>query len=393
MGLIIRKDSWHYRLHSLIRRLWGCPPSPKERWSLCPYFHTNLWGTAVTVVLLLPVLIGWLFARGLRKAYKIGNANFLLSWFSRICDATPLGRSLDKAPSRFSSSFMWSGISWFVGTLFVLVTFFAAVLLLRMMIIHGFAIIPLIPGAIWQALLWAGWGIFHAFFGLGWFFSQVAHGAVWLGYWFIEAIPAAFFAVVEFLSSSAFWAVIWTIVWQGAIGILGLALVGLFTFWTYNAPVVTRFCNWFEMKANGYAEARTAREKAMREKLHQAAIKEDHAFDGNSPDANFDSSKKPDREFDGFWNIVAGLATVMESLETFIKIVWEAAVVVWEVFFAIMDWFKSLYSEEVYRNGEWQEQLGPIGVVFKGIWAMKKGVCPMLEFVDDKQPEPPAKPE
>ncbi len=79
MSLVISRQSWHYRLNVFVRRLWGWKAAPNERWSLCPYFHTVLWGSLLSLIAFIPAFIGWLFAKYGRKAYKAGKSGGFFS--------------------------------------------------------------------------------------------------------------------------------------------------------------------------------------------------------------------------------------------------------------------------------------------------------------------------
>ena len=114
MSLVISRQSWHYRLHSFIRKMWGWKPSPLERWSLCPYFWTIVLGTLVSLLAIFPAILGWAIVRLARKAYKTGSKGGLFSRWTKLCDVTIVGRILDRSAVAFTDAFIPAGISHLV---------------------------------------------------------------------------------------------------------------------------------------------------------------------------------------------------------------------------------------------------------------------------------------
>lgn len=397
MSLVIRRNSWHYRLHVFIRKLWGWPPSPFEHWSLCPYFHTNLWGTALTALTIIPAILGWLIAKILRKAYKIGANGRGLGWFNSLCDGTPLGGVLDKAPEHFKDSFMLSGIFWLAFSIIHVAMIGAALFVVGFLLMGGWKILPLIPGAIWTGILYVGWAIFHVFEFFGSILHWTAESSVWLWHWFGINIPMAFHAVVDFLTSASTWMPILRFLGKAAISIAALASVGLFFFVVANLGFVQRFFAWVEMTANGYAEARKKREAERRrlEAEEEAKLAEQDRLmleemrrkmqEGTyvSPPPSKRAKKFSERA-----------SAILDGITWLARLLLVVPVVIWTVISAVWSWTAALYSKEVYKDGVWKEEVGPIGVLVKGLWAMKKGVCPMLQFVDesDLSSKPPTKP-
>lgn len=162
-----------------------------------------------------------MFAKTLRKAYKIGASGYGLGWFTAICDNTHLGRTLDLAPVAFKDNFMLSGVIWFFASIIHVGLGAVICLILYFLGSGGWKFLPELPGMIWTGLQWAGWGLFYVFFAIGFVLSGIGAGVVAAWGWLVENIPLAFGAVIDFLTSAKLWLAIWTVVMEGRLGRAG----------------------------------------------------------------------------------------------------------------------------------------------------------------------------
>lgn len=182
---------------------------------------------------------------------------------------------------------------------------------------------------------------------------------------------------------------------------LALATVGFLFFWVSNLAFVKKFFDWVEMKANGYAEARKRREEERERLDAELRVKQ-------AETERLAREEQLRRMKEGTWTAPPPppppfkercnkkIEAILDGIIWFFRILLAALAVVWVVATTVWRWITALYSRDVYKDGQWREELGPIGVLVKGFWAMKKGACPMLQFVDDADitttPPPPPKP-
>lgn len=380
MSLAISKTSWHYKLHLKVRRSWGWKPSPKERWSLCPYFHTTVWGTLLTVGVFPIALIGWLFCKFVRNTYKYSSKIPVLNFIPKIIDNSKFVGLIDDAPDEFDDAPMLAGIIWaFFFLVSSLVTCTIA-FLLYFIAAYGFGfvfgLIPQIPGAIWTSILFIGEGVFWVFASIGLGLTGLAgiiSDIIYISWDWVSGIFSSF--VKHFSSAENL---------IGAGKILGVIIGSLAALWAVAALGIFAATSkkavliylWFSIKANGYMEARdkrqakidaedkARRDKAKKEQELQSCIDE------------LDEMDKVKKTKEHVYRKPLG-KSIKESSE--------------KIFLAI----KSLYAKEInveYTSDRYGRSvktstkiLGPIGIVLMFIWSLKKGLCPLLDFVEDEE--------
>lgn len=396
MGIVIRRTSWHYRLHSFVRRMWGLEPSPKDRWSLCPYFQTTFWGSILTALVIPFAIIGWMFCKVLRKMYKSGARGGLFSYFSAFCDGSKLGINLDKAPQDFQKMPLPASLYWFMKLIFALIITTGLCLIVFLLCLGGWRYIPQLPHILWIGCLFVGWTLFHVSGAVGWAGQWIAYGAKLAFKFICHQIASIFLAFYNWLVgdfwhwliSGQTWATLFHYTWQIVAGLAFLAIIGFAIYVFFNSRFYQWLCVYVEMRANGYAEAREKRlnaASAAETEASRKALADRIAAYKNEQDSGYSVSKSSNRFLTSIGRMFVacfeGMAWFVEGL----SIIWEA----------ICGMVIGLYSRRVYVNGEPKDVLGPIGILWHGIVAAKRGVCPIVEFADDadlKNPSPPTAP-
>jgi len=398
MSLVIKRNSWHYQLHQFIRKIWGWKIAPTERWSLCPYFHATLWGSILTILCFPMSITGWLFCKFCRKVYKISDKSSIIGFIGIIVDNTSAGYCLDQAPHRFEKSPMKAGFLWFMY--FVLAFIIVDVIFLfgYFILTGGIEFIPQVPHALWVAAIWIGWTVFEIFSLIGFVAIAILQSVIDAVLWSGASISNAFSWCIGIVSSSSFWTKLSIVI----------AYIVVFSFLCVIATLVSMkiidsnwFKNsrkWLEMKANGFAEARERRE-AEAEKLEKeleeinkektiSLMKEKWGDNyiyfipekwGGVYDPEYApeklNMKRKQRQIRRQKN--DKMYSLFYGIETVISIAYRSII--------------NLYGHWEIKKSTGKEQteqkvfiLGPIGVIVEFIKAAKKGVCPLLEFVDEK---------
>ena len=377
MSLAIRKTSWHYRLHVFIRSAWGWKPSPTERWSLCPYFHTTLWGSLLTLLAVPFALLGWVCCKALRTIYKVGAKGGPLGFVSTLIDATPIGGWLDEAADGYDAAPIIESLRWLLVVLGLAAGFAGVVGLIVFFLGGGLWLIPRIPGAVWTALLYFGWGLFEFFGILGWALIGIGDGLViaaqsvwgWLGD-FVNWLGRVF-------TDGDLWLNIGIAALRIVAALVGTAGGAVLLMVVLASKPARAIYAWAEIRANGYMDAREKRKNAppksgMSIGVAVAETAKDIADDVCKP------RHKPRREGPSL------LETILLGLKAFVLLIAGFFLVIWVA-------IKSLYAREGYKmeiiDGQpvkrRVEILGPLGVFIKFLVSLKKGACPLLEFVED----------
>lgn len=373
MALAISKNSWHYRLHVIVRAAWGKKPSPNERWSLCPYFHTTLWGSLITFLVIPLVLLGWLCCKSLRIAYKVSNKHRWLSFFADFVDTSPLGSQLDKAAENYKNAPIPESLKWLYIAFAALVLVVAVGSLIALLTVGGFKLVELLPLIlqwVWTGLLYTGAFLFEVMGFIGgvliWSGECIAAAATFL----FGLAVSAFKWVFAIVSSERFWSdTIYVLGWylSAILGSIALAVSSLLLL---NSKWARRFYGRYQISANGYMEARKARADALAKALEESLTGTE-----TSPFAPYRQRKvQPEAVADVIVAII--LFIPMLTMKT--------------ARFSIRS-LKSLYSKEVTQfkvvNGQkiktQVKVLGPIGVIWKFLVGFKKGICPIIEFIDE----------
>lgn len=261
---------------------------------------------------------------------------------------------LDSGPTEFSRSPMFTGMYFTIAG----VGMFVVSVICLGMVVSALGALGLGLWNIWDVglfvLYWAAWFLSFLFMGvywLGFVFDQIYVGAVWL---FTNGA----------LWSGVFSCIVWAVSWilgAGAVAIT-LCVVGL---GISKIPIAKRFGGYLVNKFNGYTEAQEEREQRAKKELK---LKEAQGWVCKHCNHSSDSclarcdqcgrfNPKPVNPF-------------FYPLFVFWPVGW---VLVQLVGFSV-----KIKEREI-------DVLGPLGIVWQYLVAIKKGVCPLIEFVDPAQ--------
>ena len=409
MSLVVTRQSWHYRLHVFVRNLWGWTPSPTERWSLCPYFWTIVLGTFFSLLTILFAVLGWVIVRLARKAYKSGSKGGLFSFWTRLCDATIIGRILDESASSFKNAFIPAGLMHLLMLSVVigcLVGFGFIVYFVFHVLIMG---VGQAPHLISAGVMRAGYLLFYTFALVGYVVVNIAlnlqSAAIWLWAHIVEAAiwlwnGACSVSVSTWtkLTAASTWISLgkWllTILSGIILSLLGLVIISIVAAYTiFN----DKFWSWAEMKANGYAEARRVRLEKF--EAEQQAIECSKSWEDRAQEAisKYEKTKRRSERLDSFLKCIGDFFKTLWKVIVFVPVT--IALAFWAILLAVLIFCRNLYAKPVYdMYGRQSKQLGPLGFLVTMLFAFKKRACPLIEFADasdlkdSPHPRPPAPP-
>jgi len=335
----ISKEKWHYRYYCWIRKLYlGQDDEPKTT-SLCPYFHTMLWGTVFAVLAGPFMLIASLGLRACRYLLKFNNPVVDL-----IDSKTPLGNLARPVVGGFLTA---------IGILLVLTLLGGVVAFFYFLPDMFWSVISAFEYVAWGAL-YAGWAVF-------WLLGHVAWALEWAG-WGLSQVGSA---IIDFFTNGTMWIQVLAFALSVITYIAILAGIG-FSFWAIGKiPPVSRFLQWLYdlvfIKINGYEaqlEVRAERIK-QRKKTREEAERWTCAYcDGT----NWERRK--------FCYHCGQRNPAMP-------------VTIWE---KIGGWFGGLKDKEIHlpKRPKWVS-LGFLSSIATAFWAIKHRVCPMLEFMSEEE--------
>lgn len=344
-------NSLHFRYYKFIRGMWGIAGVP-ERTSLCPYCQTMFWGSIFLVVFSWAIVLGWVCMKIGRMICKLQSP--YIDAVVRVLDKkTEWMAALNEGPQEFAKSPMSTGIYFCAVAGVVLVGVLSALIL-----VVGF--LGIIGLGLWN-IVDIGTAIFY---GIAWIFTQMFMGLYWVGF----ACDKAYNVIVWFFTNGPFWYAVlsWTIylgAWVLGIGItsISLCLIGIAI---SKLSFMRTFGNYLTNKFNGFTEAQEQRRIRAREALKKqppwkcdwCGYNKNPAEKGRCGECD---ASKPKSASKWFWLFiwVEPILWVVEKMgSTVLKI----------------------------RNRE-IDVIGPLGIVWSYILAVKKGVCPIVEFVDSAQ--------
>jgi len=343
--LKIDKSSWHFRYYCALRNLWGS--SIPDRTSLCLYCQSLFWFSVASIFLSPVFAIGWLFIKFCRGVYKFLDRrgfNSIVGWIE-----DKFSNELDSCETLEENAFMKCLISG-MASLFLVFMGLLGLGLVFKGTSFIFGIIPLIPGCIWIALLYVGWFFFEVFavigrieswiwFAVSWLFTNgELWGAIW--FWFSRSIALC---VCAFVASMAFWL---------------LSRIKLFR----------TIGDFLVLKYNGFVGARAE----VKEKKKQLREEEKEAERRRLISVGLSQKKE---------------ATKPVCVRAFLSVL----LFVRDLFVCIARWVKHLFVNR--GDGKGNEVLSPAMVFFTFLWAIKKGVCPLVEFVAGDEVVDKEKPE
>lgn len=249
--LVIQTDSWHYRYFVFIRNFWGMSATP-TRTSLCPYCQTIFWFSFFALLLSPVIVLGWIMLKAFRIAYK-GLDAMGFDWCIDIIDKTPLGDfasyTEEKVPAAPAPMMLLTTALFLFSLAFIGLIGFCVF----WAILNFIMSIPAIPGAFVLLLTYIGYGLYHAFYGIGLALGEVVDVVRWLGlflwdlrdpilYWFLVGLSIAVSGM--------------------ALGYLSLAFS--------QTALAQKLWDILIFRLNGYGEAR-AKAKARRNAMEAAS--------------------------------------------------------------------------------------------------------------------------
>jgi len=254
--LVINRNTWHYRYFIFIRNFWGFQKPPMQT-SLCPYCQTMIWFSIFAFLLSPAIIAGWLALKFDRIAYKI---IYRMGWEKTIdfIDDSILGQVLEEASEKgIRNAPAPTAIGALLGQLAFL-SFFGLILVVLGTILYECVIrIPLVPHAVWTAMLAFGWAMFQVFSFIGYLMSMVVTG------WY-EVV--AFFHNTALLLCIALWA-------ARAFLTLLVPVVFMYLIFMFSR---TSFARWvwdrIIFKLNGYKEAKDMSAKRREEERSKPEV-------------------------------------------------------------------------------------------------------------------------
>lgn len=341
-----------YRYYRFIRWMLGFLDEGEDHYpaSLCPYVQAMFWGSIFIVVFSPGLILGWITMKLGRLMCKLENpvTDRIVNY---IGSHTKFIELLDDGPTDFTKSPIWTGLGFFV---------------------IGIASLIGIAGclaAVVGALGFIGFGVWNfvdivsaIFSGVAWCLSQIFMGAYWCGFAFREIYTA----IIWLFTNGELWHKVLVIAlqcgaWLLGIGLASVALCSLFIV-SSKLSFVKSLGRYFTNRLNGFSEAQGQR----RERFIQA------------------QKKLPPWkcEYCGYKNNRAIKLACVECDQTRPKPVpkW---LCVFVVFYPFVWAWKTCAG--VANGIKAINVAGPLTTFWSYLVAIKKGVCPLLEFVDPVQ--------
>ncbi len=338
MMLGISTDSFHYKYYQLLRKIWNFEPK-RDRTSLCVYTQFLFWFTVWTVLCSPAIFGGWLLLKIGRFIYK-------------VCSWTPPGRKvidfldglgMGKKIDQLSNDMIDCPAKTLLLTFFGFFAIAFLTMLILGFLIGGVLYIKLICTYVLGFLMALSLGIFYICFGFGW---VLAHAGIcimvalkWIG---LMLLGYGLF----FLAGLAMIA---------AMGLVGMIFIKLLT-------ASERITNFFGFKLNGYQAARAENYK-RREELNQ--IRADQALAAKLAKDELRRKK------------AAGEVpyTLTERI----------VIALGKALLAFFKWCgEFLIARTKNVKGGSVKMVSGLGVFWLTMKAMKEGVCPLVEFVEEE---------
>jgi len=345
--LLVSTQSWHYGYYNWLRSLYGYH-KPPDRTSLCPYFQTILWGSIFCILLSPFLVLGWLAMRYGRWVLKLESPfDPFLAWLDRN---TRIIKWFNDAPNNFEDAPLVTGLFYtFVGVGCVSAVIVALLSLACFIWLLGYGAwhIPDIFAGLGWAFLHVGWAIFWIFASIGNVLDLSGQGAHWL------------------FTNGALWINIgkWTLLVIGSLLSAGIVavIVGYGLMLIARSKLAQGAWKSIVTKINGFSVARKKRNERVqterKERLNKLPLWKCYYCEYKNKTTN---------DFCSY----CGRTRKGPS----------SAWIIWMV--------KCLDScfGRVQRIGKQKiHVLGWLSILIEFIKAMKKGVCPMVEFTSPEQ--------
>ena len=261
---------------------------------------------------------------------------------------------LDDGPQEFSNSPFGAGVTFSLmgaAAAIVIVAFLTATLGVLALVGLGMWNIDSVLVVAFESSCWAGWFCFHGFYYIGFAMASVWNGLV------------SFFTNGEFWLSVLSW-MMWTLKWF-SIATAGSATLGLAAFGLSKLSSFQRFGRYLTRKLNGFADAEAARSTAHATRLSEAGKWICSYCYYVNPQTSYSccscSMDKPAAK-------PTGIA----------RLVWAVVDMFTWPFKVAGNTFIRIKNKQFFVLGAWS-------VFTEYLWAIKSGVCPLLEFVDPVQ--------
>ena len=350
MMLVIATNSFHYKYYLLLHKMWDIEERYKSM-SLCLYSHFIFWMTLATAITSPLILFGWLILKFCRLIYKV------CSWTApgrTIIDFLDNKLGLSNAVNTASDNMT---VAPAINLIKVAVTvFLISVLIITILCLLTMGITAFIqcfmdiPGYILGVFNSFALGCFYIFFAIGWFLCK---GIYWLGFilkWF--GIVVAMYA--------------------GSI-IFALCILALFSFIIIAIVKISLsfklIRDFLGFKINGFHKARKDSEKRRRE---MKKIREEIRWERSKKLEKIKNQKNiiKEKKASGEIPLTYAEKLVLTFTDNLIK------------------YGRGIKRTIIHRTAQVKggsvKVMGVFGLLFEVIKSIKDGVCPFIEFVDEK---------
>jgi len=356
--LIILHESLHYRYYQWLLKMWSIK-KPAARMSFCKYWQTMFWYTVFFIISIPFIFMGWVILKSYRILYKMFLPfDKVIDWL----DNSKIGKVFDIQFERIEEG-KQTPVFLETSVFFILVTFLSGMLLLGVFLAikYGIENLYLIPEFLWDVICFIGTGIWYVVFYIGW---GIFHVCSFIGFGLVNIWHALNFTVKHiwiFLKNPTVWEVLFNFILYVASAGLIMFAVGFAIWKLTQTKTYKNLIKYFEFKLNGYAEAK----KKAKERREQV---EKHKTEENQVE-----EKPVKRSFPAITFIKKYIRKTFDIIFNEIKKVYRTcASAVGKVF----------HSSFTIGNVT-TRVLGPVGVIWTYIVSIKRGVCPVLEFLDE----------
>lgn len=344
LRLAISRNSFHYKYYLILRKMWSFAddeyrPNASSS-SLCIYSQFLFWFSILTVLVSPMMFVGWLVLKTGRCLYKVCSWTPVGRKLLDVLDGLGLGDKIDKLSAKMVENPATTLLGVFTGFCMYAI----ATLLIGGMVLGGIVYIKTLMMTIAAFFMCLGLALFYIFFGMGWVLAHI-----------FFAIKIACLVVVYFIIGYAI-----------VIGYV-LALIAASSLVSFVCIKIAmsseKLRKFLGFKLNGYHKARgdlAQRRKDFADLLEQEKAK-------LKQEKETIKQKKVDGEIPyTFWEKIGnGLFNAMV---------------------AIVGWLGEFFIARTknVQGGTYKVVTG-FGVVWETLKALKQGVCPLIEFVDEDE--------
>lgn len=322
----IRKSSWHYKILSTLYKLWNIDNGEPDFKSLCAYSQAFFWLCVVTCISTIPAICGWVILKIMRLFYKYSPKR--LTFF--LDKNLYVGESIDTLSQEYNKSPIRGSLLTLAITFVISATIFLVVLMLYFGVYNCIEHANQIPHMLFNGVLWVGWAFSHVFLFIG-VMLQLCFDV------------SAFLISVSYvwLSVNIFSIMKWAGVFAGSTVLFSAFLYTLLKI--SETQFGQNLIEFISFKYNGYQTAREESKK-IQEEIRCKKIQEPH---------------KP-----SFFEVMR------DKIEKFLH-----------------NYITSGKVQEKVCNGKKMKLnvLGTIPMIWQTFKSIFKGICPMIEIIDDEE--------